>query len=290
MMHHPLPSSSVRGLLKSYAAQQTTEQQYSISASLPEPAPTEPPAITDSSAVLDQPTAVLEPAGGRKRKKITRFIALLIVAALAFALFFIWQTMPAGNTGGGISQQNFSPSTVSTSVGTNTSTSNGGHIQVYIVGAVRHPGVYTMDISARVYQLLQMAGGPLPDANLVALNMAAKLSDGQEVYVPKEGETPPAYVGGVPAPGASGTVTTSGDSPTTSGSRSTTAGSVSTTLPVNINTASTEDLHLALRVTNTTAQHIIDYRAQHGPYTSVEQLLQVVSKSTYNRIKGMVTV
>ncbi len=52
-----------------------------------------------------------------------------------------------------------------------------------IVGAVRHPGVYTLPASARVYQLLQAAGGPLPNADLVALNMAAKLSDGQEVYV-----------------------------------------------------------------------------------------------------------
>ena len=141
---------------------------------------------------------------------------------------------------------------------------------MYIVGAVKHPGVYTLPVDARVYQLLRMAGGPLPNANLVALNMAARLNDGQEVYVPVIGETPPTSSGGVPGPGTS--------SPTGSGQL------------VNINTATVDEMHQTLHISARTAQKIIDYRTQHGNYTSVDQLLQVVSKATYSKIKDQVTV
>jgi len=137
------------------------------------------------------------------------------------------------------------------------------------VGAVKHPGVYTLPVDARVYQLLQAAGGPLPNANLVALNMAAKLNDGQEVYVPVIGETPP-VTGGVPGPDTGSTAAGGG--------------------LININTASVDQMRQALHVSSKTAQKIIDYRLQHGPYTSVDQLQQVVSRSIYNKIKDLVTV
>src|SRR5205807_7758572 len=83
---------------------------------------------------------------------------------------------------------------------TTKSTASNGNIQVYVVGAVKNPGVYTLPAGARVYELLQAAGGPLPKANLVALNLAAPLTDGEEVYVTVVGEIPPTYMGGVPGP------------------------------------------------------------------------------------------
>jgi competence protein ComEA len=79
-------------------------------------------------------------------------------------------------------------------------------------------------------------------------------------------------MGGVPQPGANGTPT--------SGTGQT----------VNINTASTDELRTMLHVSSTTAQNIVNYRLQHGPYTSIDQLLQVISKSIYDRIKNMVTI
>src|SRR5262249_47009717 len=155
------------------------------------------------------------------------------------------------STSPGITQQTLS------NVSSNSPTDTSGVIQVYIVGAVKHPGVYTLPADARVYQLLQVAGGPLPNANLVALNMAARLSDGQEVYVTVEGEVPPTYLCGVP-----------GTNPNTANS-----GSL-----VNVNTASVEEMRQALHISAATAQKIIDYRIQHGNFTSVDQLLQVVSR------------
>jgi competence protein ComEA len=142
-------------------------------------------------------------------------------------------------------------------------------IEAYITGAVQHPGVYKLESGARVYELLRMAGGPLPSANLVTLNLAARLTDGEEVYVLAIGETPPVSVTPPSATGTSGTAT----------------GSL-----VNINTASVTDMRQLLHVSSTTAQKIIDYRQQHGSYTSVDQLLQVVSKSVYDKIKSLVTV
>jgi competence protein ComEA len=132
--------------------------------------------------------------------------------------------------------------------------------------------VYTLPAGARVYALLQAAGGPLPKANLVALNLAAKLTDGEEVYVTLIGEQPPTYLGGVP------------------GSGSGTPNSNSTGQQVNINTASADELRQNLHISSTTAQNIVNYRLQHGSYSSIDQLLQVVSKTIYNRIRDQVTI
>ena len=70
----------------------------------------------------------------------------------------------------------------------------------------------------------------------------------------------------------------------------TTAGTSTVALPVNVNTASAEDMRQALHISSVTAQKIITYRLQHGPFTSVEELSQVVSKTIYKKIEGEVTV
>jgi len=123
---------------------------------------------------------------------------------------------------------------------------------------------------ARVYLLIQAAGGALPNADLVALNLAAPLNDGQEVYVTVIGEKPPTYIGGVPGPGAS-------SSPN--------AGQL-----VNINTATVDEMRQYLHISATTAQSIVNYRQQNGAFTSIDQLQLVVSKTIYNKIKGLITI
>ncbi len=217
-----------------------------------------------------------------KKQRLLRLAVFAVVPILAFTLYSIWHMAPAEiSPPSGITQQNFSPATNSKTAITSTDTA--GTIQVYVAGAVKHPGVYTLDANARVYQLLKAAGGPMPNANLVALNLAAKLNDGQEVYVISLGETPPTSTGGVPNTG-SGSVSGTG-----SGS-SLGTGTNATGQLVNINTASADELKQSLHVSATTAQNILNYRVQHGNFTSIDQLLQVVSKTIYNKIKGMVTV
>lgn len=130
-------------------------------------------------------------------------------------------------------------------------------LQAYILGAVAQPGVYALATGARVGDLVTAAGGLLPEADAARVNLASPVADGQEIYVPRVGEAVPPDVTGL----------------------------------TNINTASADDLHLALGITLDIARRIVAYRATHGSFTAVSQLLLVpISRSTYDRIKYLVTV
>lgn len=232
-------------------------------------------AITSTSALTNDAP---KPNSPGKRRTMQGVIFTAIALTLIILIYIVWNppTPTPTASGSSITQQNFSSSSTSTNSNTSSSfsnTSDGSDIQVYITGAVKKPGVYTLPTDARVYQLLRAAGGPQADANLVALNLAAKLTDGEEVYVTVVGEAPPTYMGGVPGP-PNGTSNTSGNS----------------TGLVNINTATVSELEQQLHVSSTTANNIVNYRTQNGPYTSIDQLLQVISTSIFNRIKNMVTV
>ncbi len=204
------------------------------------------------------------------KKKLTRIVAVVILLALCIALYFTWHTSSSTTSSQVITQQNFSGSTSNSSANTSSPLTTSGKLHVYVVGAVKHPGVYVLPAGARVYLLIQYAGGALPNADLVALNLAAPLNDGQEVYVTVVGEKPPTYIGGVPGPG--------------------TNGSANTGQLVNINTATADELRQNLHISATTAQNIVNYRTQNGPFTSIDQLQQVVSKTIYNKIKGLITI
>jgi len=222
--------------------------------------------LSDSAAKTNNPG---------KRRTIQLAIVASIGLTLIILIYIVWNppTPTPTASGSAITQQNFGSSSSSTNTNTSSSSTGDGSIQVYITGAVKKPGVYTLPTDARVYQLLQAAGGPQANANLVALNLAAKLTDSEEVYVTVIGEAPPTYMGGVPGP-PNGTSNTSGSS---SGQ-------------VNINTATVSELEQQLHVSSTTANNIVNYRTQNGAYTSIDQLLQVISTSIFNRIKNMVTV
>lgn len=230
---------------------------------------TPPPQLPPVTFDLEQEQSSSPPVQPRKYL-FWRALAAMTVLALMAALYFIWHPALANTSPAGIATQNLSNAPAPARAPSPASTSgmdSGGTIQVYIVGAVKHPGVYILEVGARVYQLLQAAGGPLPDANLVALNLAARLSDGQEIYVFRLGETPPTYLGGA-----------------------TGAASNSNTALVNINTASVDELRQQLNISSKNAQAIVNYRLQHGDFTSVEQLSQILSKATYDKIKALVTV
>ena len=130
-----------------------------------------------------------------------------------------------------------------------------GDVFVHAAGAVNRPGVYQLRPDARVSDLVELAGGPTPDADLNQLNLAAKVGDGERVYVPRVGEAPPT---GPSSGGAGGAA--SGGPP---------AG------PLNLNTATAEQLEELPGVGPATAQAIIEYRKEHGPFRSVDDLLEV---------------
>jgi competence protein ComEA len=118
-------------------------------------------------------------------------------------------------------------------------------VVVDVVGAVRRPGLYRLRPGARVADAIARAGGVTRRADRSFVNLAAPLADGQQVVVPRTGRgvAPPA---GSPA--------------------------ASPSAPVNLNSASVEQLDALPGVGPVTAQKIVDHRREHGPFTSVDQL------------------
>ena len=126
---------------------------------------------------------------------------------------------------------------------------------VHAAGAVSRPGVYRVRPGGRVADLLDAAGGPAPDADLDQVNLAARVTDGERVYVPRRGEAAPPVVSGGGSGGGAGTAA---------------AGE-----PVDLNAATLEQLDALPGVGPATAQAILDYRREHGRFTQVQELLEV---------------
>ncbi len=154
---------------------------------------------------------------------------------------------------------------------TPTTTIGSELLVVHVAGAVQAPGVYRLTAGARVIDAVQAAGGVATDSNPDAINLAAVVADGERVYVPHVGEVAPVV--------ASGSAATSGGSSTPSG-------------PVNLNTATADDLDALPGVGPSTAMAILAYRDQHGPFTSVDDLGEVrgIGPAKLDAIRGLVTV
>ena len=133
--------------------------------------------------------------------------------------------------------------------------SGGGALLVHVAGAVRRPGVYRLRDGMRVDDALRLAGGPTRRADLTAVNLAAKAQDGRQILVPERARAGRA----AGAPAAAG----SGAAPSAPGA------------PVNLNTATLEQLDALDGIGPATAQSILDFREEHGGFGSVEELGQI---------------
>lgn len=122
-----------------------------------------------------------------------------------------------------------------------------GDVVVDVTGAVARPGVYRLPAGARVTDAVERAGGASGGALLEAINLAARLADGQQVVVPKRGPA------GAPV-------------------SSSAAGEEG---PISLGTATVEQLDTIDGIGPVTAQDIIDFRDEHGGLSSVDQLDQV---------------
>lgn len=148
-------------------------------------------------------------------------------------------------------------------------------VVVHVAGAVLEPGVVELPPGTRVDEAIEAAGGAAEDADLDALNLAAPVADGQQVYVPREGE---ALAGGASQqPGAVG--------PTASGS--TDSGGL-----VDINAADAAALESLPGIGPALAARIIAWRDEHGPFASVESLTDVsgIGPATMADLRDLVTV
>ena len=133
---------------------------------------------------------------------------------------------------------------------------------VDVTGAVRRPGVYRLAAGARVRDALARAGGATHAANAGAVNLAAKVADGQQIVIPKAAAATPC------GPGSASTPAADGDPSATSAA--TPAGG-----PVSLNGATLDQLDTLPGVGPATAQKIVDWRTQHGGFGSVDDLGQV---------------
>ena len=146
-------------------------------------------------------------------------------------------------------------------------TAGSGQIVVDVDGAVAHPGLYKLPLGSRVQAALAAAGGLSPQADAHRINRAAKLHDGQKLYVLSQGESAPplAASSGQGCEGHSCASTDGG----VAGSDAEGQGLV------NINTANATQLTQLPGVGPAIAQKIIDYRTANGPFTSVDDLTKV---------------
>ena len=146
-------------------------------------------------------------------------------------------------------------------------TAGSGQIVVDVDGAVAHPGLYKLPPDSRVQAALAAAGGLSPQADAHRINRAAKLHDGQKLYVLSQGESTPPLAASS-GQGCEGQACTSAE------------GGLSGSDPegqglVNINTANATQLTQLPGVGPAIAQKIIDYRTANGPFTSVDDLTKV---------------
>ena len=137
---------------------------------------------------------------------------------------------------------------------------------VHVSGAVRSPGLVSLPAGSRVVDALTAAGGATSAADQSAINLAARLIDGQQIVVPERGATPTS------APAAGG-------------------GTGAAAAPVSLSTATAEQLETLPRIGPALAARIIAYREAHGGFSSVDDLGQVggIGPKTLAGLKDLVT-
>jgi competence protein ComEA len=138
-----------------------------------------------------------------------------------------------------------------------------GSATVHVVGAVRRPGVYRLRLGQRVEDAIRRAGGASGATDLQAINLAAKIADGQQIVVPRRA-APAGGSGAAAGGGVSG-----GPAAGEGGAGAAPSG------PINLNSATAEQLDTLDGVGPATARKILEYRTQHGGFSGVEDLAHI---------------
>jgi len=141
-------------------------------------------------------------------------------------------------------------------------------VGVYVVGAVLNPGVYFLPQGSRVEDALEAAGGSTEEADLAWVNLAKRVYDEEQIYVPRLGEENPPL-------------------PPPSGSSGGQAGG-----KININTASAAELETLPGIGPVLAQRVVDYREANGPFAAIEDIKNVrgIGEATFEEIKELIFV
>jgi competence protein ComEA len=191
------------------------------------------------------------------RPRLALYVALGAVVCFLGARYVAAQaTRDPGRAGTTVAPAEGRPESPAAAAGVRVGRAGGGRVTVHVAGAVRRPGVYRLGAGARIGDALRRAGGARPRADLDAVNLAAKLEDGRQVLVPVRGASVASAAPGTAAASAPG-------------------GTAAPAQPINLNTATVEQLDTLDGVGPGIAQRILDFREQHGGFRSVEQLGEV---------------
>jgi len=176
-------------------------------------------------------------------------------------------------------------------------------VRVHVAGAVNNPGVYTLPAQGRAVDAIAAASGAAADADLDRVNLAGALSDGVQIYVPHRGETAaPAQIqpnGGTAnagqgnaANGAAQNGAAQNNAPQPARTLTPAGSAQKGSTPVNINTATAEELQSLPRIGPAMAQRIIAWREAHGGFRSVDELDAVpgIGPSMLENLRPLVTV
>jgi competence protein ComEA len=209
------------------------------------------------TAVLERLPVWVQLRCGMELRTVAALAGVLVLAAV-FAAHHFWAgrprtvqpppvaraaTSPVGQVTGGSATPAVRPSAA--------------EVVVDVAGKVRAPGVRHLPAGARVTDALKAAGGPLPGADTSGLNLARPLTDGEQVVV------------GQPVAPAEAAGSRGGGAAQASGTGGGTGG------PLSLNTATAEQLDALPGVGPVLARRIVEYRTEHGAFTSVSQLRQV---------------
>ena len=180
---------------------------------------------------------------------------LLVYGAVAVALLLIgarWIRSgdQPGSAAGGVSLSPASDSSGSPDGSFEVERQGGEDVVVHVAGAVEEPDVYRLPAGSRVNDAVQRAGGPTARAALEGLNLAARLTDGQQIVMPSRAAGPAGVAAGS---GGAGTADA----------------------PISLGTATVEELDTIEGIGPVTAQKIIEFRSQNGGTSSVDQLDEI---------------
>jgi len=192
-------------------------------------------------------------------RRAAAVLAVVLVLGAAIAGFAVWRSRPVTET-----VPAALPAALPAPAGESQAPAT-TELVVSVAGLVARPGLVRLPAGARVADAVAAAGGPVPGTDLTGLNLARRLTDGEHVVVG-------------PAPAAAGPAG-QGASPSGSGAR------------VDLNAATLADLDALPGIGPVTAQRILDWRAAHGRFTTVDQLREIegIGEARLTRLRDLVT-
>ena len=239
--------------------------------------------------VLTVPDELRTGRRGVSSAAVVSMLALVVAVGCAFLLRVLWaersssapdvapgpsrSVQVVGGTATAAARTTTDPSTGAVSGAVSGAPSggptSGAELVVHVVGQVVHPGLVRLRPGARVADALTAAGGTRAGADVAALNLARLVVDGEQIRVPEPGESPAAG----PAAGGAGGAGSSGAG--VAGGAGMSGSSGGSNGPVSLNAADAAALDTLPGVGPVLAQRIIDWRTEHGRFTSVDELGEV---------------